>query len=323
MTRTGVLLTAFGGPGSMDEVATFCASLMGREPSPEVIERVQLRYLTIGGASPLPEIVGRIAEKLGEGLAKRKMDVPVAVGMRYSSPSIADGLAALVANGVDRVVTLSLAPFESPHSSGAYRDAVLRAAALLPDVTIVEAPAFGELPAFIDALGQAAGEALADIAPGRNAVLFTAHSLPVDEIAGSPYVESLQRTAGEVARKVGMQGPARQGVQQWLEGVDAFGSKGGGVPWLLAYQSRGQRGGEWLGPDVLDVVRTLRVAGFEGVVFAPIGFATDHLETVYDLDVEASGLAFDLDMEYERARVPNDSAEMIAALLEVVLPIIG
>lgn len=322
MGREGVLLMGFGGPSSLAEVPQFCASLMGREPSADVIERVQLRYLVIGGGSPLPEIANDIARKLGERLSDRGRDVPVVVGMRYWNPFIRDSLRALVDGGVDRVVTVSLSPFESVHSAGAYRKAVVEAATEFPDLAIVEAPSFRDQPLFVRALASGTAEAAAALGGVRYGIVFTAHSLPVADLGDDPYVQELRETAANVVSECGLRPAVEDGGQTWLAGVDAFGSSQADVPWLLAYQSRGQRPGEWLGPDVLDVVRAMSEQGFEGVAFAPIGFATDHMETLYDLDVEACGLAFDLEMDYRRATVPNDSDDLIEALGAIVEPLL-
>jgi ferrochelatase len=319
----GVLVMAFGGPASMDEVGPFCARLMGREPSPEVLERVSRRYLTIGGSSPLPSIARSIAQGLEEKLAADGARVPVETGMRYSRPTMGEGIAALVRRGGDRIVTVSLSPFESSHSSGAYRDAVVRAAVEYPRVTIAEAPSFRTTEAFLTAVTTAVHDSLAEVAGKRTGVLFTAHSLPVDEIGGDPYVEQLRQTTNGVAAQLGLALPIGDCRQRWLPGVDAYGTPDTDVPWLFAYQSKGQRPGEWLGPDVDDVVREMAKAGFEAVVFVPVGFATDHMETLYDLDVQACGLAYDLGMDYARAAVPNDSDEMVEALAKVVEPLLG
>lgn len=307
----------FGGPYSLDDVEPFCRNLMGREPSPEVVERVKLRYLTIGGRSPLPEIARSISEKLSD-----QLKVPVAYGMRYWRPFIAGAVAELVQEqGVDRIVAVSLSPFESTHSSGAYRAALNEAVAGY-SVEVVEAPSFRRTVAFLDALARGVAESLEDIPSGRNAVLFTAHSLPADEIAGQPYVEQLRETATGVAAQSGFELPVGDCQQSWLPGIKAYGSAEASIPWLLSYQSKGARPGPWLEPDVQDCVRAMAKAGFDGVVFTPIGFATDHMETLYDLDVEASGLALDLGMEFHRSPVPNDGPEMIEALADVVRPLL-
>ncbi len=326
MTNTGVLLMGYGGPTSQGEVEAFLTSMMGRSPSPEILERVKARYVAIGGGSPLPRIAGEMAEALGQALAERGHDVEVGIGMRHWRPYIADGLAELAARGRRRVVTVSLAPFESFASSGAYRRAVGEAAAAMPELTAVEAPSFRSEAGFVGVLADGCSVALRQLAATAPnvpaAAIFTAHSLPVAGLAGDPYVEELRETASTVAARVGLPAPAAPGGQEWLRGSHAFGSEEGERPWLLAYQSKGQRPGEWLGPDLADVIAGLSRAGIGAVAFCPIGFATDHLETLYDLDIVAAGQAAGIGLAHARAEVPNASPKMIEALVAVVEPLL-
>jgi protoporphyrin/coproporphyrin ferrochelatase len=324
MGRTGVLLMGFGGPDSLDAVAPFCTNLMGREPSAEALERIKDRYRAIGGASPLPAIAADIACKLEAALTVAGRDVPVAVGMRYWHPLMAEGLQRLARAGVTRVVTASLSPFESPASSGAYREAVARAASGSPELTVLEAPSFRSEPAFVGSLADAAAAAVASLpSSARRAVVFTAHSLPVGEGGEERYAAELRETATAVAARAGFAPPAEGGVQGWLPGVEAYGSDSAEVPWLFAYQSKGQRGGEWLGPDIADVLRASAEAGYEAVAVSPVGFATDHMETLYDLDVVAASLAGEFGLAFSRAAVPNDSDRMVEALAGMVGPLLG
>jgi ferrochelatase len=251
---TGVLLMGFGGPDSLEAVAPFMANLMGREPSPEAVQRATRRYLTIGGASPLPHIAREIAGKLSE-----KLNIPVAVGMRYWNPFMTEGLAELAAAGVDRVVAVSLSPFESRHSAGGYRASLAEAAKQFPDMTVVEAPSFRRSPDFLMALADGVDAALADLPKEarRRAVLFTAHSLPLADLGDDPYVDELRETAAEVAARTGLPRAADSGKQGWLKHVDAYGTGQAPVPWMVAYQSKGQRGSEWLEPDIADVIAAM------------------------------------------------------------------
>lgn len=315
---TGVLLMAFGGPDSLEAVGPFCENLMGRMPSAEVLEQIKARYARIGGGSPLPAIAGRVASRL-----QAEIGVPVAVGMRYWQPSIAEGLQQLADAGVTRVVALSLSPFESPASSGAYRAAIAEAAPALPALTVVEAPSFRCAPTFVSSLADAARDAVVALpAASRRAVVFTAHSLPLEDGGAERYVAELRETTAAVAEAAGLPASA-EGGQTWLPGVEAFGSDTAEVPWLFAYQSKGRRGGEWLVPDVADVLKSLAEAGYEAVAVSPVGFATDHMETLYDLDIDAAGLAADLGLAFARAAVPNDSDRMAEALASVVEPLLG
>jgi ferrochelatase len=314
---------AYGGPDSIDAVEPFMDKLMGRAPSAEAVERVRLRYLTIGGRSPLPTIASAIAGKLGEALTEQGHDVSVATGMLFWKPSIAEAIDGLVAEGVDRIVTVSLSPFDSYHSSGKYRAAVAAAAEPHPGLTVVEAPSFRDRHGFVQVLAAACDNALTDLPDGtRKAAIFSAHSLPASELGDDPYVEQLRETAAAVASGATLAPPAEGGAQTWLPGIEAFGSGEGDKPWLFAYQSRGMRPGDWLGPDVFEVVDAMAQAGYESVAFCPIGFATDHMETLYDLDVEAAERALERGLEYQRADVPNDAPAMIDALVEVVLPLL-
>jgi ferrochelatase len=316
----------YGGPASLDDVEPFLTSMMGRPPSPEMLESVKARYTAIGGRSPLPEIAAEMADALRLALAERGHEVAATIGMRHWRPYIADGLAELAEGGARRVVTVSLAPFESFASSGAYRAAVEEAAAGMPGLSAVEAPSFRTQPGFVDALMGGCGgalDALSASARGvRTAVLFTAHSLPVSELAEDPYVDELRETAAAVAERLGLAAAAMSGRQEWLPGIDAFGSAAAEKPWLLAYQSKGQRPGDWLGPDLADVIAALPGAGIGAVAFSPIGFSTDHLETLYDLDVVAAGQAAEAGLSCARAAVPNGRPAMIEALVAIVEPLL-
>lgn len=324
MSKPGVLLMAFGGPDSLEAVGPFMEGLTGRAPSADALERVRARYVAIGGGSPLPRIATAIAEALRVALSRRGGEVPVAVGMRYCSPSIAEGLDRLVDAGVDRVVAVSLSPFDSASSSRAYGAALAEAAAGRPDLIVVEAPSFRESPGFLAALRRGCTAALRPLAGSHAGVVFTAHSLPATDPDASRYAAQLASAATAVASASGLDAHAgHRRRQSWLPGIDAFGSGRGERPWLLAYQSRGLRGDAWLEPDVTEVLRAMAAAGFDGVAVCPVGFATDHMETLYDLDVDAAEVARSAGLVFERAAVPNDSSDMVEALVAVTEPLLG
>jgi ferrochelatase len=347
MIRTGVLLTAFGGPGDLDEIAPFMCSLLGCEPTQGSLDDARRRYLTIGGASPLPPMAERIAVQLerelnglpraeeGEddsmgffGVAKtlqrapEGVRVPVAVGMLHSEPSIASAVDALVASGARRIVPISLSPFEAAVTTGAYRTAVDLAVAGHEGVSILEAADYRRSESFLTALAENLTAALFDeeMRPHRALVVFTAHSLPVADVEADPrYVEQLQETAAEVSARAEL--GSADGFDA-VPGMQAFGGRGGVAPWLLAYQSKGRRGGEWLAPDLDDVIDAAVANDFGAVVVAPIGFAVDHMETLYDLDVSAADRALSAGIEFARAKAPNDSEDMIKALADAVRAVI-
>lgn len=324
MAKTGVLLTGFGGPDSLEAVAPFMCNLMGREPSSELVDRVCQRYLAIGGSSPLVEISMDIATKLHETLAENGKSMPVAVGMAYWQPFIRDALAELKATGCERVVVVSLSPFESKVAHGAYRAAIDSAVAELGGLEIVEAPLVGDHAAYGDFYAGSTATAIMEVEPNEGAVvIFTAHSLPVaDLVDDDPYVVGLKRVANEVAGLLGLEKGADAASEAMLEGVSAYGSAAAPRAWFLAFQSKGNRPGEWLGPDLDQVIDAAAKTEISAVVVVPIGFLTDHLETLYDLDIDAAGRAFDVGLEFVRAPVPGDDEGVIKAIADSIIKLL-
>jgi ferrochelatase len=320
---TGILLLGFGGPDSIESVGPFMCNLMGREPSPELLERICGNYSAIGGKSPLVDIANDIAEDLGAGLAQRGHDVEVRVGMRYWHPYIADSLRELAEAGCERVVTVSLSPFESEVASGAYRLAIDEALDSLPGVETVEAPLISMLPAFVDFLAESTKAALSGTAGEDVLVAFTAHSLPEsDLVADDPYVAGLKSIAGAIAEKLGWTQGADGAGEPLLAEFSAFGSVEGPQPWLLVYQSKGARPGVWLGPTLDDLIGAAGGAGIGSLVVCPIGFMTDHMETLFDLDTVAAAQAEKAGLAFVRASVPNDDGLVVAALADAVSALI-
>ncbi len=153
---------------------------------------------------------------------------------------------------------------------------------------------------------------------------MTAHSLPVSDLTDDdPYVGGLREVSEEVATLGRSWRRKRSGsMANSCQGVASFGSCGGETPWLLAYQSKGMRPGEWLGPDLGDVFAAASAAGFDGVVVCPVGFATDHMETLYDLDIVAKRDATAAGLRFVRADVPNASPELIEGFARLVRPML-
>jgi ferrochelatase len=324
MSRTGVLLLGFGGPESIDSVRPFMCNLMDREPSDELVETVCRRYLAIGGGSPLPEIAQSIAEGLEERLGQKGKPAPVRVGMRYWHPFIADAVAELMELGCDRIVTYSLSPFESKAASGAYREAIEAVVAEHGHLEIVEAPLLSTNEEFADYFAGSTAVAIEDLEPNDGAiVVFTAHSLPLaDLVDNDPYVLGLEDVAQQIAEKLGMaRGHPDAGTSK-LGGFSALGTTEHPRAWFLAYQSKGARQGGWLGPQLDDLIPAVAASNYNAIVVVPIGFTTDHMETLYDLDIVAAGAALDADVEFMRAKVPNDDPRILDAITEVVAPLI-
>lgn len=321
MGRTGVLLTGFGGPDSLEAVAPFMCNLMGREPSEELVERVCTRYLAIGGSSPLNEIAGAIARKLESALADAGHDVPVVIGMRYWDPYIEDALRALKDAGCDRVVTVSLSPFESKVAHGAYREAIDAAVRGIGGLEVVEAPLVATLDEYPHFYAMSAAATLNEVEDSKGLVLaFTAHSLPEsDLVENDPYVTGLRAVADEVCEHLGLPAGAEGVGDPLFPGFAAYGSATAPRPWFLVYQSKGNRPGAWLGPDIDDLIDAVAGSGAQGLVVVPIGFLTDHMETLYDLDIVAAGRAFDAGLEFLRAPAPNDEDAVVDGMAKAVI----
>ena len=293
MPADAVLLLAFGGPTRPEEIRPFLANVTrGRRIPAERLEAVAHHYELIGGRSPLNELTFRQAQALRAALPS----LPVYVGMRNWAPYVADTIAEMTVHGVRRAVGLVLSPHANVASRDRYVDAVDAARAQhgprAPE--IAWAPSWHVHPRFVEAVAACVDRARAEVAPGAP-VVFTAHSVPIESADRSPYVRELEETAHAVAAALGI------------------------TRSQLAFQSRsGNPRDPWLEPDVNDVLRGLAAGGVRDVVVAPIGFVCDHVEVLYDLDVEARQTAAGLGMRFARASTVNDHPAFVAALADVV-----
>lgn len=322
--RTGVLLTAFGGPDSLESVGPFMARFMGREPSPHVVASAQEKYRAIGGSSPLPGVAAEIGAALERHLLAHGHDVVVRTGMRYWEPSIGSALEDLQAHGAKRVAMVSLSAFESQVTCESFRTCALDAARGLAIEDVCEAPMLHKAPQYRAFFGEVCARALESIQGERPLAVMTAHSLPVaDLVPGDPYAGGLREVAIAVAAIAGLAEGADFSEDERLPGVSAFGSFEGPVAWLQGYQSKGARSGEWLGPDLGDVMAVAAENGYDAVVVVPIGFAIDHMETLWDLDIEARTQAGEHGLHFMRTRVPNGDQRFIEALSWAVEPLLS
>ena len=296
----GVLLMAYGSPERPEEIPAYYTHIRGgRPPSPELLEELRRRYEAIGGRSPLGEITARQAAALERRLNAGGSSWRVYVGMRHWRPWIADAVRQMAGDGVQEAVGLALAPQASRMSSGAYVEAARQALEALeparrPAVRFVES--WASHPLLADALARRL-LAVLERAGGEPAVLFTAHSLPERILTwGDPYPREVEATAGAVAERVGLP-PGR---------------------WRIAYQSQGRTPEPWLGPSLDEALQRLADAGVRHVVVCPVGFVADHLEVLYDLDIEAAALARRLGLRLERTPSLNDAPDFIEALADIV-----
>ena len=305
-----VLVVAFGGPQGRDDVRPFLANVLrGRRVPPSRVEEVAHHYDLFDGVSPLTALTMTQAEMLRSRLKDRGVPMPVYVGMRNWHPFLADTLAEMSRAGVRRAVGFLAAAQRSYSSCTQYRENVDAARATLTDagladVKIVYVSDWHTDPGFIDANAdrvRVALDGLPSAVRGDARIVFTAHSIPVSMAERFPYQRQLEETASAVARQ--------------LENTD-----GRARPWTLVFQSRSGRPEDpWLGPDVRDYLRDERSRGLKAAVLSPIGFLCDHIEVLYDLDVEAAGVCREIGLPMVRAKAVNDHPRFGDAMADAVL----
>ena len=297
-----VVLIAFGGPTARDEIRPFLANVTrGRRISGERLEEVADHYERMpGGRSPLNDLTLAQARALGEALARRGALMEVRVGMRNWRPYLHETLAGLAGRGVRRCLGVIMSSLRCEASWDRYQQDVAEARARMSDAPeVVFAPPWGREPGFIEALVDRAGAALHALPEdGRRwtPLIFTAHSIPVMMADASPYVEDFTTVARAVTAKLDH------------------------ARWTLAYQSRsGRPEDSWLEPDVNTVIRSLARDGERHAVVVPVGFVCDHVEVLYDLDVEAAATARAHGLSLRRAATVGDHPAFIAGLADLVV----
>jgi protoporphyrin/coproporphyrin ferrochelatase len=302
-----VLLVAFGGPQGPDDIRPFLANVLrGRRVSPERIEEVAHHYEMFGGVSPLTELTMRQARALETRLRDRGVPLPVHVGMRNWHPYLTDTMTAMSAQGLRRAIGVLAAAQRSYSGCLQYKENVRDAQQAVrdagqPPVDVVYVGDWHEAPGFIDAnadhIRRAVETLPVDVQP-RARLVFTAHSIPVPMAARYPYEANLRASAALVARAAGFD------------------------EWALVYQSRSGRPEDpWLEPDVCEYLRAERKKGIEAAVLCPIGFLCDHIEVLFDLDVEAASVCLEIGLPVARASTVNVHPRFIDALAESVLAV--
>ena len=280
--KAAVILMAYGSPTTVDDVPAYLADIReGRPVSKEAIEELTERYRRIGGRSPLDEIT----ESQRAGL-ERELGLPVLVGMKHWRPRIADAVEAALAGGVETIVGLVLAPHYSRLSIVGYRERLEDALRDRAELIFVES--WHVHDPFL--------EVLAERVRGFDGhVVFTAHSLPERILRdGDPYRDQLLETSRLVAERAAI------------------------ADWSFAFQSASATGEPWLGPDILEELDRLAENGVRRVLACPVGFVSDHLEILWDLDVEARERAAELGVELDRVESLNDDPAFLRALAGLV-----
>ena len=302
----GVLVMAHGTPSTVAGIEPFYTAIRrGRPPTPELLDELVGRYGAIGGTSPLTERTRSQVDGLAAALeAVAPGRYIVRYGTKYVSPTIEEGMAELAAAGVDRVVGIVLTPHQSSLGSGEYIDrAEAAAGAASPAVGFTAVPSWHRAPGLAELLADRTRAMLQtfDTDQGRHtAVFFTAHSLPLRVVAeGDPYPDQVAESATDIAGILGLDGEP-------------------GLTWGVAWQSAGRTADPWIGPDLLAEMRRVTGDGATSVAVCPVGFVSDHLEVLFDLDIEARQVADSLGVAFARTPSLNDDPRFLAILAGVV-----
>ncbi len=303
---TAILLMAYGGPDSLADVAPYLADVRhGRPTPPELIAEISARYAAIGGKSPLLSITNKQAAALERDLnAQASGNFRVYVGMRHWNPYIREVVGRIKADGCSRIIALCMTPFSSRMTTGAYFEQLAAAieehyADNQPEVRQIGA--WFDNAAYIRALAGKVEQGLQHFDADQRdqvQVIFTAHSLPAalaDQ--GDPYPEQFKQLAAQVAEA------AKITPGQWSYG----------------YQSAGASAIRWLGPALEEMISRAAEQGQQNLLVAPIGFLTDHVEILYDIDIEARQQARGVGLQLERIPSLNADPLFIQALSQTIL----
>ena len=295
----GVLVMAYGGPASLEEISGYLADIrQGRTTPQELLDEITENYRAIGGRSPLLEVsrtqVAALQERLGEGYR-------CYLGMRHWAPWIEEVVGEMVADGLARAVGLVLAPQFSAMSVARYQQKVADGLELYRGrIEFRHVPSYHDAPGLIEAFAARVREGLLrwpEIERERVHVVFSAHSLPLRVLsAGDPYADQCQETARLVAAEVGVPDDR----------------------WSWSWQSAGRSPEPWAGPDVGERLEDLAERGVRDVVSVPVGFVSDHVELLFDIDRRAREIADGLGIRLERPPALNDDPVFVETLASLV-----
>jgi protoporphyrin/coproporphyrin ferrochelatase len=305
MTDKAVLIMAYGGPDRLEDIEPYLLDIRGGRPtSPELIAEIRERYARIGGRSPLLEITRSQAAALEKCLNtfSSAPEFRVYVGMRHWKPYIRDSVGQIAADGLREGIALCMAPHASRMSTGAYLQKLREAQASLPTPLALDfIESWHDQPFLIQALAARVRRAAQAFPPEARAeihYLFSAHSLPAVIVEqGDPYADQLHTTARLLAEELGLAAER----------------------WSFGYQSAGAAPGEWLGPSVEDILPGFARDGLRNVLITPVGFLADHVEILFDLDIEAQEIAAQHGIHLVRSESLNASPDFIEGLARYLL----
>ena len=313
-----LLVQSFGGPDGPADVDGFLANVLrGREVNEERLAEIRARYLAIGGISPITAQTEALRTALASALASRGLQLPVYVGARNWHPYLADTVTAMAADGVRRALVLVTSAYSSYSGCRQYREDRDRACAQssAAGLALDRIRHYFDHPGFVDAMADnvaTAWDSLAAEGGSPVRIVFTTHSLPqaLADRSGPPEFHGQGTGGAYVAQHRGAAGAVIDRLTQ---------IRPGRYEWELVFQSRsGAPTTPWLGPDVNDRLTELAGDGVAAIVLAPIGFVSDHMEVIWDLDVEAAQRCGELGISVSRASTVGTSAVFVAGLVELV-----
>jgi ferrochelatase len=293
-----LLVVSFGGPERHEDVLPFLENVLrGKNVPRERMLEVAEHYYHFDGRSPINDQNKQLIAALEGECRNKDIALPVYWGNRNWHPLLADTLKQMQAEGVRRAAAFVTSAFGSYSGCRQYREDIARAqqAAGVQDMVIEKLPNFCDRPEFIEAMADRVRVAMAEL-PKVEQLIFTAHSIPVSMAEASPYLRQLKEASARVAAACGMSN------------------------WTLVYQSRsGPPTQPWLAPDICDYLREQHAAGVRSVIICPIGFISDHMEVLYDLDTEARALCDQLGMKMVRAGTAGAHPRLVSMICDMVL----
>lgn len=299
--KFGLLVMAYGTPRSPKEIEPYYTHIRrGKKPPTELLEDLKRRYEMIGGVSPLAKITEEQAAALEKELNSRPTDrtFKAYIGLKHISPFIEDAVKQMHEDGIEEAVSIVLAPHYSTFSVKSYNDRAKQEAEKLGGPLIRTVDSWYDEPKFIDFWANRLNQTFSAIPSEeqeKTIVIFSAHSLPEKILqTGDPYPKQLEETARLIAERAQIQ------------------------HYIIGWQSAGNTPEPWLGPDVQDLTRQLHEQGYRSFVYCPVGFVADHLEVLYDNDIECKRATDELGANYYRPDMPNADPEFINCLADVV-----
>jgi ferrochelatase len=300
MTRKAVLMLAYGTVTSVERMRCYLSDIRGGRPmSDEFVDEFKHRYDLIGG-SPLTGLTYDQAKKTGEELQRRGHDMPVYLGMRHWSPWIKDAVGQMYLHGIEEATAIVMAPHYSKMSIGRYWEKLDEAQKMHgTDIKFSVVNSWYKQPKFLQAVEnhvRAGLEKFPEEVRSEVKIVFSAHSLPERlKKMGDPYDDELQDNARIIAERLG------------------------DIDWMFSYQSAAHTGEPWLGPQIEDVVVDLAQQGYKHMLVAPIGFVCDHVEILFDIDIEAKQIADEHGINLQRIDSMNSAPLFIEAVADAIL----